>query len=334
MLPPDAIVFPKVGGAIATNKKRKITVPSCVDNNVMGLIPVSTQISSQYLALWLAGFDIYQFSNKANPPSITQGTVSAWPIPLPPLEEQHQIVAVLDEAFEGLSRTRAHAEANLRDARELFDAALRTVFSQFQSFPRAALAELSSKITKGSSPKWQGISYVDAPGVLFVTSENIGLNELNLSAPKYVEEAFNEKDQKSILSCGDVLTNIVGASIGRTAVFDKSDVANINQAVCLIRCDPNRLHNYFLSYLLNSPDYRDILHGAESNMARANLSLAFFRELQIHLPSLAVQLETTERLDALQSQFSLLEARYREKLTQIDALRQSLLQKAFAGELT
>ena len=43
------------------------------------------------------------------------------PIPLPPLEEQQRIVAVLDEAFEGLARARAHAEANLQNARELFD---------------------------------------------------------------------------------------------------------------------------------------------------------------------------------------------------------------------
>jgi len=69
-------------------------------------------------------------------------------------------------------------------------------------------------------------------------------------------------------------------------------------------------------------------------MARANLSLAFFRELQIHLPPLDVQLETTERVDALQSQFSLLDAHYREKLGHVATLRQSLLQKAFAGELT
>jgi len=48
------------------------------------------------------------------------GLVESVSIPLPPLEEQQRIAAVLDEAFEGLTRARSHAEANLQNARELF----------------------------------------------------------------------------------------------------------------------------------------------------------------------------------------------------------------------
>ena len=61
-------------------------------------------------------------------PQITQGSLRPIKVPLPPLEEQQQIVAVLDEAFAGLARARAHAEANLRDARELFASALAVSF--------------------------------------------------------------------------------------------------------------------------------------------------------------------------------------------------------------
>ncbi len=51
------------------------------------------------------------------------------PIPLPPLEEQQRIVAILDEAFEGLARAQAHAEANLQSARELFDVSVDALLS-------------------------------------------------------------------------------------------------------------------------------------------------------------------------------------------------------------
>lgn len=61
-------------------------------------------------------------------PGINRNDVYALPIPLPPLEEQQRIVAVLDEAFDGLARARAHAEANLQNAREFFLSALRDVF--------------------------------------------------------------------------------------------------------------------------------------------------------------------------------------------------------------
>lgn len=159
------------------------------------------------------------------------------------------------------------------------------------------LEELTERITKGSSPKWQGVEYVETPGVLFVTSENVEENYIDLTKKKYVEEKFNQKDGKSILQFGDVLTNIVGASIGRTAVFDRFETANINQAVCLIRCRHELLNNSFLSYLLNSPFFLEAMHSGKTNMARANLSLSFFRELKIPLPPLEEQKRVVTVLD-------------------------------------
>ena len=84
-----------------------------------------------------------------------------------------------------------------------------------------------------------------------MTRTNVGSNKMNYKKTKFVEEAFNEKDTKSILEKGDVLTNIVGASIGRTAIFDREDIANINQAVCLIRCVPSKIVNSYLSSLVS-----------------------------------------------------------------------------------
>jgi type I restriction enzyme S subunit len=56
-----------------------------------------------------------------------------------------------------------------------------------------------------------------------------------LDEPKYVDARFNLIEPRSRLMQGDLLMNIVGASIGRVAMYDRNDVANINQAVCLIR---------------------------------------------------------------------------------------------------
>jgi type I restriction enzyme S subunit len=98
------------------------------------------------------------------------------------------------------------------------------------------LEELTETITKGSSPKWQGINYTDAStGVLFITSENVRNYALDVSEPKDVEAEFNDIEPRSILKRKDILMNIVGASIGRTALYDLDKVANVNQAVCLIR---------------------------------------------------------------------------------------------------
>jgi len=217
----------------------------------------------------------------------------------------------------------------------VFESYLNAIFTQKDNgWEEVKLETLSKLITKGSSPKWQGMNYVDEPGVLFVTSENVGENRMLFEKTKYVEEAFNEKDSKSILSFGDVLTNIVGASIGRTAIYDREELANINQAVCLIRCKPNHLLNRYLSYLLNSPYFRQILHDNEINNARANLSLTFFRELQIPLPSLDEQQSIVFKIDELHTETQRLEVIYRRKLAALTELKQSILRKAFTGELT
>jgi type I restriction enzyme S subunit len=83
---------------------------------------------------------------------------------------------------------------------------------------------LSRLITKGSSPKWQGVNYVDAEsGILFITSENVGNHTLRkLDELKYVEPRFRDIEPRSMLRRGDILMNLVAASIGRTAIYDRN----------------------------------------------------------------------------------------------------------------
>ena len=253
-------------------------------------------------------------------------------IPLPSLPEQQRIVSILDEVFAAISKAKANADQNLKNAKELFESYLQGVFEN-GNWEEKELGDLCLLITKGSSPKWQGIKYVDEPGILFVTSENVGEGKMLLNERKYVEEKFNLKDKKSILKKGDVLTNIVGASIGRTAIYDIDDVANINQAVCILRCNPKYILNNYLMNLLNSPFLKKILHDNEVNTARANLSLGFFNKLSIPCPTIAEQQTIVRQLDALRAETQKLEAVYQKKIDDLEELKKSILQKAFVGEL-
>jgi type I restriction enzyme, S subunit len=196
-------------------------------------------------------------------------------------------------------------------------------------WPTATLGDLCERITKGSSPKWQGFKYVDMPGILFVTSENVRENEMLFDRPKYVEDAFNEKDTRSTLKRGDVLTNLVGASIGRTAVFDRDEVANINQAVGILRCKPDLLNNRFLAFLLNSPVFTEILHDSEVNNARANLSLTFFKNLEIPLPPLSEQRRIVGILDEAFEGIATAKANAEKNLQNARALFESHLNAVF-----
>jgi type I restriction enzyme S subunit len=267
-------------------------------------------------------------------PYIKVGMLTDFQLPLPPLTEQQRIVGILDEAFAGLATAKAKAEQNLKNARALFESHLQSVFSQRgEGWVEKKLGDVCTRITKGSSPKWQGISYVDEPGVLFVTSENVGIHRLIMDKPKYVEAKFNLKEKKSVLRKGDVLSNLVGASIGRTAVYNLDDVANVNQAVCVLSCDPAELDNLFLAYLLNSPVFRQVLHDNEVNNARANISLSLFRGLPVLLPSISQQRAIVRGLETIRLETQRLAAIYERKLAALEELKKSLLHQAFNGEL-
>ncbi|HAT4916736.1 TPA: restriction endonuclease subunit S [Serratia marcescens] len=164
------------------------------------------------------------------------------------------------------------------------------------------LETITELITKGSSPKWQGVSYTDNPDdILFITSENVGSFKILLDSEKYVEKKFNEIEPRSILTRNDILMNIVGASIGRTAIFNMNKNANINQAVCLIRVVNNSM---LLSYLLNffnSEICLSYMFDKQVDNARANLSMGNIAKFVLPIPPLNEQKRIVEHIDNLMS---------------------------------
>ncbi len=195
------------------------------------------------------------------------------------------------------------------------------------------LGQVTYLITKGSSPRWQGFNYVDK-GIFFLRSQNVGWGGLNLSNIAYLPEAFNEKEKKSVLQRGDVLLNLVGASIGRTAIAsDELEGANMNQAVALIRLVRNGLDNKFLMTYLISPDAQSIIHEKKVDVARANLSLTDVSEFAVPLPPLSEQQAIVSEVDSRLSVADEVEKTITAELKRAEQLRQSILKKAFSGRL-
>ncbi len=172
---------------------------------------------------------------------------------------------------------------------------------------------------------------------MFITSENVREGYLDLKSPKYLEAKFNELQSRSILRKGDLLTNIVGASIGRTAEFNfETDNSNINQAVAVIRLLDKSL-NAFLLKLFNSPFVVTQMLGKTVETARPNISLGSVENLLVPLPPLAEQRRIVAKIEELMP----LVERYgkaQQALDQLNVslpahLRQSILQEAIQGRL-
>jgi type I restriction enzyme S subunit len=295
---------------------------------------VNTEYFYQLLSSPLVNDQFHNLASGSVVKNISGDLVKKVILPIPPLPEQKRIVAILDKAFTSIASAKENAQQNLLNAKELFESYLQNVFeNKGEDWEEKEIKDLTELVTKGSSPKWQGVNYVDEGGIYFLTSKNVGEGELLLNNKKYLQEKFNEIQKTSILKKGDILTNIVGASIGRTAIFNLDEITNINQAVCLMRCNSEKVYNYYLMYLLNSPFFKSILHDNEVDNARANLSLTFFKNLAIPLPNIKEQKIIVENIKSFSAETKKLEVIYQQKINDLEELKKSVLEKAFKGEL-
>lgn len=157
-----------------------------------------------------------------------------------------------------------------------------------QNWRLATGEEITSLITKGASPRWQGFAYGNS-GMLFVTSENVRDGFLDISKPKFLPLEFHEKIARSAIRKGDMLVNLVGASIGRSCLIRRElGVANINQAVAVFR--PNTLVDPdFVSFAFQHPETIQRILGMQVEAARPNISLGDLRAFKLALPPLPEQ---------------------------------------------
>ncbi|HUS51478.1 MAG TPA: restriction endonuclease subunit S [Candidatus Paceibacterota bacterium] len=188
--------------------------------------------------------------------------------------------------------------------------------------------QITNKITKGQSPKWQGFDYCES-GALFITSENIKEGYLDIYKPKFLPVEFNDKLKNSQLKYGDILINIVGASIGRSCLFKKDyKYANINQAVCLFRLIEG-FDNDFFAYFLQLKSTIDRLMSNQVETARANLSLGDFRKLKFIFPSdYKEQIKISKIINILCKKIN----SKKSKLVKLQKLKKSLMQNLLTGK--
>jgi len=259
------------------------------------------------------------------------------PFDLPPLPNQRRIVGEIEKQFsrleEGVGALK-RVQANLKRYRAaVLKAACEGQLVPGKAWPVRTVRDVTSIVTKGSSPNWQGFDYCE-DGILFVRSQNIGWGKLDLSDVAHLPVGFNHKEKKSVLKARDVLLNIVGASIGRAAVATSEiQGGNVNQAVAVIRCKQETMLPEFLMVYLLSSATQALIHSQKVDVARANFSLEDIKQMPVPVPSLAEQTRIVAEVERRLSVVEELEAVVAANLQRAARLRQSILQKAFAGEL-
>jgi len=250
-------------------------------------------------------------------------------IPFPPLHEQQRIVSILDEAFAAITKAKANAEQNLKNAKELFESYLNAVFAD-KKWEMKTLGDVCLRVEYGSSSKSKEVGEIAV-----LRMGNIQNGSLDLRKLIYSDNL--EENDKYLLKYNDVLFNRTNSSelVGKTAIYKGEIPAIFAGYLIRIHRKENLLDADYLNYYLNGEmamNYGKTV--TISSVNQANINGTKLKSYPIPLPTLKEQQTIVSQLDALSAETKRLEGIYKQKIEDLEELKKSMLQKAFRGELT
>ena len=311
MFPPGTVVFPKVGAAIATNKKRALTVPTIIDNNMMGI--TAERCDARFLHSWFEQTDLSLLANVSAVPSITGSRLKRTPVTLPPLPEQRAIAAVLDSIDEAIERTEAviTATERLRDAllHDLFTRGVPGWHSEWKEAPGVGTIPASWEVVRLGDvcneiyryPTYYNIEYA-SHGVFEVRGELIeahGKLSQNLSLYRRITPKVSSRFARTQLLEGDFVLTVRG-TVGKIAyVPQELSGANITANLLRISPNPNVALSRWLKHAMMNSRFQSRLQSIVTRTTIDTVTAPEVRALRICLPSVDEQQAIAAMLDSM-----------------------------------
>ncbi|MGL4393317.1 MAG: restriction endonuclease subunit S [Fusobacteriaceae bacterium] len=248
----------------------------------------------------------------------------------PPLDEQKRIVEILDKTFSEISRAKEIAEQNLKSSKEIFESYLQKVFeTKGEGWEEKSIEECIKLIDyRGRTP------VKTLSGVRLITAKNVKLGYLKTEPQEFIaENNYETWMNRGIPNFGDVIFT-TEAPLANVAQIDTNEKLAFAQRIIVMQPDEKKLDQTFLKYsILSNPVRNKILENG-SGATVLGIKSSLLKKIKIPFPkSLAEQKSIVKKLDELSAETKKLEKIYKEKLSALDELKKSILQKAFGGEL-
>ena len=255
----------------------------------------------------------------------------ATPFGFPSKEEQTKIASFLSAVDEKISQlTEKHAllsQYKQGMMQKLFSQQLRFKAddgSEFGEWEDSKLGELTTLITKGTTPSSLGEKYEES-GINFIKIESLSSNgKFLLDKFAYIDENTHNKLARSKLEHDDILFSIAGA-LGRVAIISRDYLpANTNQALAIIRLKDKKITRY-IYYFLNSDYVKKIIDAESVQLAQANFSLGQLANLDVLVPCLEEQTKIANFLSAIDQKIEVVA----QQIEQAKQWKKGLLQQMF-----
>ncbi len=339
----------------------------CTNQGFKSVIP-SEDVSSEYLYYFLKAskHNAEKVASGTTFKEISLKSFANLDFPLPPLPVQQRIVEKIEELFseveDGVASLR-QAKGQLKTYRQAvlkwaFEGKLTrgagadlTTFKKLSNLPAADFnddrdlpegwewkktSEVIETINNGYTPKSQFLTQGSGE-VPFIKVYNLNFDgTLNYEKnPTFIPKSIHKKDlARSICYPGDVLTNIVGPPLGKVSIVsDEYPEWNINQAIVLFR--PNKgIISRYISYFLQNPRTIHWLEGtSKATAGQYNIKVSTCREIPIPICPVDEQKQVVQEIESRLSVADKLEESINHSLQQAEALKQSILKRAFEGRL-
>ncbi len=310
------------------NKSYIIKSKAWVNNHAHILSGKKGVSCNQYLNYYLNSFDYRDYVNGTTRLKLTQGNLVEIPIPLPPLPTQHQIVSRIESLFAELDKAVEH---------------LRTAQQQLKIYRQAVL----NHWLNNDDGKWEMVKLGEVAemclGKMLDKNKNKGtyqpyLRNVNVRWGSFdlddlLEMKFEESEQDRYgIQIGDLIM-CEGGEPGRCAIWNAT-VPNmkIQKALHRIRVK-NLIYNKFVYYLFSLYAQNGRLEKYFTGTTIKHLTGQSLKTVEIPLSPLSDQHRIVQEIESRLSQAEAAEASIAEALQKTEALRQSILKKAFSGEL-
>lgn len=292
----------------ATCGKINLGIDCAIGRSAAAIRPKQERLDQRYLWYFMQGKvqEMRGGSQGAAQTVISREMINKVEIPLPPLEEQRRIVAVLDEAFAAIATATANAQKNLANAREL---ARFSLLSKTQSLSEGLRRLADVCVVDWGNTKLTKAAYVMNGPALAVSAAGcdgrIGHSEHSAGVP--------------VLSA-------IGARCGRMFFPDEPFTAIKNTITLTPRS--KEILGKFLFYILESVDL------PKRGAAQPFIAKGDINKFQVPVPSISNQAKLVHEMDMIFAECSRLESNAHHKLACLQDLKQCFLHRAFRGELT
>ncbi len=248
-------------------------------------------------------------------PNLSTEQIKSFEIPIPPIEEQKEIVEILYQAFESIDKAKANIEKNIENATELFESRQKKYFDELsKNLVLTPILEACEKIFAGGDKPKDYFSKTKTSDCQIPVISN---GEKNDGLYGFTKTPKVTKPSVTVSARGTI-----GFTVFRNYPFVP--------IVRLIVLTPNEdiIIPEFLMRVLKT---LDILRTGSSI---PQLTVPMIKSYSIPVPDLEKQKEIVETLDIVDNHVQSLLSSYEEELKNLEELKKSILQKAFSGELT